>query len=207
MSKKVFKVKVTDEEEIEKLTKEFEEEKKRIHKKVYNSVSEERLRSNKIITSYKIKASIEKVFEAVAIKSAQDMHTDLKYEDLEQGCFYRSSGKSSKIPFRITVFEVNKEIEIEFFAKDQHFIKTLRFKKNRNNTKTKITYIDIATGTVSIQGWFEKHIKDVYVKRQIIAFKLQVMNALLDLNIVEKNKVESVKKKMKKLLEYSKNLY
>ncbi|ATZ18918.1 hypothetical protein ESOMN_v1c05360 [Williamsoniiplasma somnilux] len=207
MLQKEYQVAVQDEQEVNLLEETFTSKRQKIHTKIYSSMTEERLRTNKLIISYSIAAPIERVFKAVAEKSAKDMHPKLNYNDLKQNTFYYSSGKNNKNPFKITELKINEVITIEFFAKDQQFIKTLKFKANKKNTKTKITFIDVVTGTTSILGWYEKHIKNVYIKRMTIAFKIQIKQAQLDLNLISKTKIEKVKNEIIKLIEYSKKLF
>lgn len=205
--KKEIYIKILNQEKINDLNNQFNQEKERIHKKVYNSLTEERMRTSKIIISKVICDNVDNVFKSIVSKIAKDFHSDLKYEDLEENFFYKTSSKSNNIIFKLFEFEINKALSIEYFVNNQHFIRTFKFIKNNKNTKTKIIYIDLVTGMVSINGWYERHIRNVYIRKQIIAFKIQMMNAMLDLNLVKENKIEKLKIKINKMLEFSKKIF
>lgn len=206
MAKKDWKAIVTDKNEIAKLELEFQKNREKISQKIYTSVTEERLRTNKIITTDKIKAPVEKVFQAVINQACKDLHSSLNYEDLVNNSFYRTSGKTNKIPFKITEFKINEVLSVEYYAKDQQFIKTLRFKTNKKK-QTKILYTDIAVGMVSVLGWFEKHIRQVYVKRQIIAFKTQILKAKLDLKLIPEKYIGKKENEITRMLDYSQKAF
>lgn len=197
----------TDESKIKELEEEFEKQNNKISQKVYSSVLEECLRVIKITKKARINAPIEDVFSEIVSISAINMHPNLKRQDLKEKMFYRSSGKSNKIPFQVSSFRKNEILEIRWYANDQEFIKTLTFFSNKNNTKTLVKYLDISTGMVSILGYFEKRIKSVYIRRQIIAFKVQILKTKLNLQLVPKNKIEKVNKKIENMMKYSKDIY
>lgn len=205
--KKEFYIKVTDENKINDLNKEFEDNKERIHKKVYNSLTEERMRTSKVIISKIINDKVQNVFVNIVSRIAKDFHSELKYDDLEENFYYKTSSKSNNIIFKLFEFKIDKVLSIEYFANNQHFIRTFKFISNRRNTKTKIIYIDLVTGMVSINGWYERHIRNVYIRKQIIAFKIQMMNAMLDLNLVKQNKIQKLRLKINKMLEFSKKIF
>lgn len=207
MSKTDWKAIIKDEAEIKKLEFEFDQNRKKVSQKVYTSLTEEKLRTNKIIAQEKLNAPIENVFRMVINRACKDLHSSLDYEDLAVNTFYRTSGKTNKLPFKITEFQENKVLTIEYYAKDQQFIKTLRFYPNRKNTKTKIIYTDLTIGLTSILGWLEKHVRGVYIKRQIIAFQVQILNAKLDLDLISDLKINKVQNQINKMLEYSQKAY
>ncbi|AVN61298.1 hypothetical protein [Mesoplasma florum] len=197
----------TDEVKIKELQREFEEQNVKISKKIYSSVSEERLRVIKIAKKAKIKAPIENVFQEMVSLSAQNMHPNLKKEDLKESVFYRSSGKSNKIPFQVSKLKANEVLEIRWYANEQQFIKTISFYSNKNNTKTTIRYQDITTGMVSILGYFEKRIRSVYVKRQVIAFNISLLKTKLNLDLIKDNKKLKIERKIENMMKYSKDIY
>lgn len=198
---------ITNEKYILELQEEFKTKSEQISKKVYTSVTEERLRINKILKKKVIKGPIEEVFKTMILLSAKDLHPNLNYDDLKEGGFYRSSGKTNKIPFLISKFEINKEVVIKWYAKDQQFIKSLFFFSNSSNTKTTIRYSDITTGMVSILGFFERHIRGIYTKRQIIAFEVQCIRTQLMLNLIPSKNIKKKEIKIENMLKYSKTIY
>ncbi|WP_027062954.1 hypothetical protein [Mesoplasma seiffertii] len=207
MAKELKPVIISDPIEVAELEKHFAEQAAKIATKVYTSVTEERLRVNKIIKTKKIKAPVEEVFRTIITNSTHNLHPNLNYEDLQAGAFYRASGKINKLPFKITKFVENEEMAIKWYAKDQEFIKTLVFTPNKSNTVTKIRYSDISTGMVSILGYFEKHIRNLYTKRQVIAFQVQCKQAEIDLGLLSPLQVEKANKTIARMLKYSKEAY
>ncbi|WP_146637886.1 hypothetical protein [Spiroplasma clarkii] len=91
-------------------------------------------------------------------------------------------------------------------ANNQLFSKTIWFKDNGSNL-VHIKFHDFVKGDTSIMGFFERHILSVYIKRQVIAFNVQVLKAKLRLNLYNEKSANAVNRKITRMLEYSKQLY
>ncbi|ASP28067.1 hypothetical protein SCORR_v1c02930 [Spiroplasma corruscae] len=178
----------------------------KLNKQKYTSLFEERKRISKLFSSMKIKKPIEEVYNAFLQISLDDMNPNLKNLVLEEGSWYRSSKKNNNNIFKLEKLVENKEISITWAIKNQLFIKSVKFRSNSSNKITKITYFDFAKGDTSIMGFFERHILSVYLKKQFLAFRVQVYKTKLLLNLYKPAKVVIVNKKIDKLLEYIKNI-
>lgn len=204
---KSFSPKITDSKTTEELNKLWEDKFLILKSKQYVSAIDERKRIKRVYVNFKIKDSIENVFNSMASISVKDMHPDLIIEEIEVGSFYTSSGKNNKIPFKVTSFEVNEEISIEWFVDDVLLNKKIQFKSNKKNTCTKIMYTDFAQGLKMVDTMFEKHIASVYTKRQVIAFIIMCNKTILDLGIYPASKNAKIKRKIEGLLNASKKMF
>ncbi|WP_338970158.1 hypothetical protein [Spiroplasma endosymbiont of Labia minor] len=197
---------IADPLKVKKLEKEFENTISELNKQKYISIMEERKRLNKILMSYKIAKPIEIVWPKLLSILLKDLHPSLKIENVNKGDFYITSNSKDKLPFRIKNYDDQKTITIEWISKKQWFTRTINVKQIKNNS-TKIFYMDISKGEVSVAGYFERRVIFVYNKRQVIAFTIQMLNLKIDLELVPSNKIEKIKNKIEKMLKYSQKLY
>ncbi|ALX70562.1 hypothetical protein STURO_v1c02940 [Spiroplasma turonicum] len=193
-------------DEAEKAQKEYDDVKNYLSKQKYTSFYEERKRISKLFCSMKLSKPIEEVFEAFLDISIEDINPNINKEDFEEGQWYRSSKKNNNNLFRLETLQKNKEISLSWVAKKQLFIKSVKFKKNSSNTKTKLTYFDYVKGDTSIQGFFERHILNTYIKKQVLAFRIQIFKTSIKLNLVKEKDIPKVNKKIAKLSEYIKTM-
>ncbi len=198
--------KINNEEEAQQLDKDYNDFLDNINKKKYMSVLEERKRLNKINIVSKIKRPLCEVFNAFLVISLEDMNPNLSIGDLEEGYWYKSSKKNNNVKFKLNKFIPNKEIQLTWIANNQIFIKTVTFYSSRDDSFTKIRYSDYVKGDTSIMGFFERHILSVYVKRQKLAFHIQILKTKLKLNMVSEENEHKVLKKIERLLSFSKSL-
>ncbi|AXK50884.1 hypothetical protein [Spiroplasma alleghenense] len=207
MAKELKSVKILDQKVIEENQIEFEKNREEINKQVYTSVIEERARVKKIICRAKIKKEIESVFHQYLNITAKDLHPNLEVDQLEEGGFYVTSKSKNRITFLVKKLEINKEIMVEWFSKDQWFTRTIVFSSNSKNNVTKIKYMDISKGKRSIAGFMERHVAGVYTKRQQLAFIVSMFQLKIDLGIYPKSKIPAIEKRMERALNYSRELY
>ncbi|WP_338983825.1 hypothetical protein [Spiroplasma endosymbiont of Othius punctulatus] len=207
MAKDTYKSTITNLEEINKLDLEFDNLKEQFDKRIYGSVTEERARANKLIVNKKLKRPIQEVFQLFLSEAASSMHASLKAEDLTNGGYYRTSGKSNKLISKVSTLIPNKEIAIIWYANDQQFIRSLKFSTNNSNTVTHIKFFNLTTGMASVAGYLERHIKNVYAKRQKISFQVQMMKIEMELGIIPQEKHEATNKKIERFLKFAEELY
>ncbi|QHX35722.1 hypothetical protein STIUS_v1c01670 [Spiroplasma sp. TIUS-1] len=207
MAREEYKSTITDVKLIEEFNAEFESLSKQFDKRIYGSVTEERSRASKLIINQKLKKPVEEVFSQFLIDAAYSIHTSLKAEDLYEGGFYRTSGKSNKLITKVSKLELNKEISIIWYANNQQFIRSIKFYSNKKNTVTNIKFFNLATGMTSVAGYLERHLRTVYAKRQKVSFEVQIMRTQMALGIIPKEKHEATNKKIVRYLKYAENLY
>lgn len=207
MAREEFKSTITDVKQIEELNIEFDNLKKQFDKRIYGSVTEERARANKLIVNKKFKKPIEEVFNQFLNDAASSIHTSLKPNDLIEGGYYRTSGKTSKLISKVSKLDPNKEIAIIWYANNQQFIRSIKFNSNKKNTVTSIKFFNLITGMTSVAGYLERHLKTVYAKRQKISFEVQIMRTEMALGVIPVEKHEAINKKIDRYIKFAKNLY
>lgn len=207
MKKEIKSIEITDESEIAKLADSFKEMDNKVSTRVYNSITEEKLRTAKISRTKLFKKDLDLVKKVFFNLLTHDLHPDLKFEDLKQDHFYRTSGRMGKIPFLIKTI-TDSEIVIIWFNKEQKFIRQVRIKPYiLNKNKVSVRYSDFVTGVVSIAGYFEKRIRSTYIRRQKIAFEMQCLTAKKELFQLTENGQDKIDKKIARMLKYSKELF
>lgn len=205
MEQKEFKI--TDPSEVIEYEEFFNKTITSLNQQKYTSLIEERKRLNKLRFTSKINAPLEAVFSAFVEISIQDMNPNLTSAQLSAGSFYKSSKKNNRIVFRVKQFVLNEILQIEWIANNQWFSKTVTFKANQANTKTKIKFYDMIKGDTSIVGFFERHILNVYIKRQKIAFLVQILKTKQALNLFSETKSLKVSQNIEAMLNYAKKLF
>ncbi|WP_339023167.1 hypothetical protein [Spiroplasma endosymbiont of Crioceris asparagi] len=202
--KEIKSVLITNKQEIQELEQEFLNQEEKISKKIYVSMSEERARTIKLFINAKIKFDLEKVRETFFNLIVKDLHPNLQMTEIQENGFYRGSGRINKVAFKITKFN-EEEITVMWYNADQKFIKRIKINQAIfNKKKTKISYTGFVTGMNSIETYFEKRIKTVYLKREKIAFKINILRLKQQLGLIESKKAE---KKIQLMLNFAKELF
>ncbi|MDR1991322.1 MAG: hypothetical protein LBP70_01155 [Mycoplasmataceae bacterium] len=193
---------VTDQWEIDKWDQYFVEENKKLDTKIYSSVLEERLRTNKIIKSFRIKKTVEPVWPVFIQQLVQDLNPSIKLFEIKTAGYYRSQ---NNIVFKVLEYKIHESFCIQWFANKQRINRNILV--SHNSKSTKITYVDITKGPTSVQGYFERRIKNVYVKRQRSAFKVQKLKLKIALGLIPDRKISWVQLKIDKILKRSADKY
>ncbi|AKX33963.1 hypothetical protein SLITO_v1c03080 [Spiroplasma litorale] len=206
MSLKIIKDGSLSKDESALAQKNYDEIEKKLNNQKYTSFLEERKRISKLFMSMKINRPVEEVYNAFLEISLEDLNPNLNPTNFTQDSWYKASKKNNNNVFKVQKLVSDKEICLTWVVKNQLFIKQVRFKSNKLNTKTKIIYFDYAKGDTSIMGFFERHILNAYLKKQSLAFRVQILKTKLKLKIYKPNKEQNINKKIDSLLHYIKNI-
>ena len=200
----VNEVKIEGENDIEKCLNIFNNEIKKFNEKKYASNVEESHRLNKLSLKEKIKSNIDSVWKEFLILICKDLNSKLKVEQLEKNAFYHTD---LGIVFRLTEYDIEKKIiSIEWFANEQWFTRLIRL-KSKGKDKTKIIYTDVVKGIVAISGFLQRRVLNTYNKKQINAFKIQMIDLKFSLDLIDKTKLTKTRLEKENLIDRNKKIY
>ncbi|AVN58901.1 hypothetical protein [Mesoplasma florum] len=194
------KVIIEDFDELQIYEEDFEKKRRNFDEKVHGSMTEEMKRNIKTVQKAKISANKEEVFKAFVELAAKDINSNLTSEDIVEDNFYITSKKMKKLPIKVSQYIKNEVIEIEWFAENHYFLRTVFF--YGVNGKTKIKMVDNAKGMEAVFGVSSQYIKNMYVKSIKKSFKIQIIQ--IKLSIFDQTQINKLKLK-KKLQKLQKN--
>lgn len=189
-------MKITNQEHLEALRKEYDDNHAKFNQQVYVSRYSESSRILKLIRVVKVKKPLDETFHTLLTMLAKDMNGNLTYDDLEDGAFYRAGTKDKKREMHLAAFHENKEVTLEWFTPEAWISKNFRFVSKNKGKTTKIIYLEIVKSLKAKTGYLEQIMRNNYIKTEVIRFDMRMYELKKNLAVLSPKQLENYQIKM-----------